>query len=74
MDPLTVVSLVANIIQLVDAATSAATKCHEIHRLGAPKDDIHLTSLAEQLSQCYTTLSSSVQVRSFPKLMSYPRT
>lgn len=68
MDPLTVVSLVANIIQLVDAATSAATKCHEIYRLGAPKDDLHLASVTEQLIQCYTTLTSSLRVRPVPKL------
>lgn len=70
MDPLTIVSLVSNIIQLVDAAISAATKCHEIYKLGAPKDDLHLASVTEQLSQCYTTLNSSLQVRSVLKSLS----
>ena len=68
MDPLTIVSLVSNIIQLVDAATSAATKCYEIYKLGAPKDDLHLASVTEHLSQCYTTLSDSLQVCSASKL------
>ena len=71
MDPLTVVSLVSNIIQLVDAATSAATKCHEIYRLGAPKDDLHLASITEHLSQCYSSLSSSLPVCCVSKLVPY---
>ena len=66
MDPLTVVSLTSNIIQLVDAAISAATKCHEIYSLGAPKDDLQLAFVSEQLTQSFATLDNSLQVRHQP--------
>ena len=61
MDPLTVFSLVANIIQVVDAATIAATSCYQIYKLGASIEDLRLADTSDQLYQCYTTLNSSLQ-------------
>lgn len=63
MEALAVVSLVSNILQLLDVATRSAKKCHQIYKLGSPIDDLHLASLSDELNQCYTTLENSLQVR-----------
>ena len=49
MDPLTVLGLVSNIIQLVDTATNAYTLCHEIHKLGSSIEDSRLSYTNSQL-------------------------
>lgn len=60
MDPLTVLGLMSNIVQLVDAATNAAKTCYEIYELGASIEDLQLAYTCDKLQNCYSTLNNSL--------------
>lgn len=64
MEPLTIIGLVSNVVQLVDAATKAATACHEIYKRGATIEDLELARTTDQLHQSYSSLSKSLQSKS----------
>lgn len=49
MEPIAVLSFVANIVQLVDAAGNAFTICREIYVLGETIDDSRTTFISRQL-------------------------
>ena len=61
MDPLTVLGLVSNIVQLVDAGISAVKVCREIYRCGATSEHLRITETSDQLQQCYSSLSDSLK-------------
>ncbi|KAL8797253.1 MAG: hypothetical protein Q9182_007218 [Xanthomendoza sp. 2 TL-2023] len=60
MEPISVLSLVANIVQLVDAAAKAVSICHEIYALGASIDDSRIKYTTGQLLDSYSTLEVSL--------------
>ena len=60
MEALAALSLVCNILQLVDAAGKAYNVCHEIHTLGASTEDQRVTYTSEQLEEAYTALNNSL--------------
>ena len=60
MDPLSVLGLVANIIQVVDAGANAYRICHEIYTRGASIEDSRMSYTNEQLSQSYAALVRGV--------------
>lgn len=49
MEPIAVLGLVANIVQLVDAAGKAFTICSEIYTLGETIEDSRMTFTSKQL-------------------------
>ncbi|KAL8752288.1 MAG: hypothetical protein Q9184_005780 [Pyrenodesmia sp. 2 TL-2023] len=61
MDPLSVLGLVANIVQLIDAAGNAFTVCHQIHASGRSIDDTRMAFTSEQLREAYGDLSKSLK-------------
>ncbi|KAL8860799.1 MAG: hypothetical protein Q9178_002829 [Gyalolechia marmorata] len=60
MDPLSALGLVANIIQVVDAATDAFQVCHQIYTLGASIEDSRMSFTSKQLHESYTMLEHSL--------------
>lgn len=56
MDPLSALGLVANIIQVVDAATDAFQVCHQIYTLGTSIEDSRMSFTSNQLHESYTAL------------------
>ncbi|KAL8832359.1 MAG: hypothetical protein Q9191_000316 [Dirinaria sp. TL-2023a] len=60
MDPLSAVGLVANVVQLVDAAVKAVTICHQIYTQGAAIEDSRLLYTSEHLQKSYSALSDSL--------------
>ncbi|KAL9624251.1 MAG: hypothetical protein Q9160_001498 [Pyrenula sp. 1 TL-2023] len=60
MDPFTVIGIVSNIVQLVDAATEAVEACHQIWKLGASVEDLQIAYTSDKLSQCYHALDESL--------------
>ena len=61
MNPLSVLGLVSNIIQLVDAAANAYILCSEIHKLGSSIEDSRISYTSGQLQQCYVSLNESLK-------------
>ena len=61
MEALATLSLVCNILQLVDAAGKAYNVCHEIHTLGASIEDQRMSYTCEQLQEAYTALNASLK-------------
>ena len=61
MDPISVLGLVSNIVQLIDAAASAFTVCCEIYKLGASIEDSRMSYTTNQLHQSYSALSDSLK-------------
>lgn len=61
MDPLSVLGLVANIVQLVDAAINAFTLCRQVYTLGASIEDTQMTYTSNQLITCYSSLQYSLK-------------
>ena len=61
MDPLSVLGLVSNIIQLVDAAANTYVLCSEIHKLGSSIEDSQISYTSGQLQQCYVSLNESLK-------------
>ena len=61
MDPLAALSLIANVIQVVDAAKKAATACYQFYKLGAPIEHLQTEYVSGQLHQAYSTLFNSMQ-------------
>ena len=61
MEALAALSLVCNILQLVDAAGKAYNVCHEIHTFGASIEDQRMTYTSEQLQEAYTALNTSLK-------------
>ncbi|KAL8751638.1 MAG: hypothetical protein Q9199_006279 [Rusavskia elegans] len=61
MEPIAVLSLVANIVQLVDAAGKAFTICREIYILGETIEDSRTTFVSRQLLNANSDLSKSVK-------------
>lgn len=66
MEPLTILGLVSNIVQLVDAGAKAAKVCQQIYKHGASIEDLRLADTSEQLHRCYSTLNSSLQSNQTP--------
>jgi hypothetical protein len=66
MDPLTVLGLVSNIVQLVDASSRAATACYQIYKDGASLEDLRIAEIADHLQQCYEQLDSSLKTATPP--------
>ena len=62
MDPLSALGLVANIIQVVDAATDAFQVCHQIYTLGASIEDFRMSFTSKQLHESYTVLVSGCYI------------
>lgn len=56
MEPIAVLGLVANIVQLVDAAGKAYTICHEIYTLGETVEDSRTAFTSKQLLDAYDDL------------------
>ena len=56
IDPLTVLGLVANLVQLVDAAASAVRLWHEVHSLRASRNDTRMTYTSGNGDHCYADL------------------
>lgn len=56
MEGMIALGLVANIVQLVDAAAKAFNVCHEIYSLGASIDDPRMAITSTELSQSYVVL------------------
>lgn len=56
MEPLSVLGLVANIVQLIDAAAKAYTVCCEIHASGSSKEDSRTAFTSEQFREAYDEL------------------
>lgn len=61
MEGLVALGVVANIVQLVDAAAKAFKVCHEVYTLGASLDDSRMIITSTELSQAYTVLVSDFQ-------------
>ena len=61
MDPLSILGLVSNVVQLIDAAADAFTVCHEIYTLGASIEDSRMMYTSNQLYQCYSALNDSLK-------------
>ena len=61
MDPLTVLGLASNVIQLLDAAANAFTICHEIYKMGSSIEDSRMAYTSDQLYRCYFTLNDSLK-------------
>ena len=53
--------LVANIIQLVDAAKTATNACHQFYKYGASLEHIQTKYVSDQLYQSYSSLHDSTQ-------------
>ncbi|KAL8647838.1 MAG: hypothetical protein Q9226_006265 [Calogaya cf. arnoldii] len=66
MEALAVLGLVANIVQLVDAAGNAFTVCREIYTLGRSIEDTSLAFTSEQLHEAYGHLSKSLNNTAIP--------
>ncbi|KAL9108461.1 MAG: hypothetical protein Q9227_006795 [Pyrenula ochraceoflavens] len=66
MEALSVLSLVSNIVQLVDVSTKAAKVCYEIYKHGATSEDLQLAHITDQLQQCYSNLENSLQSSQAP--------
>ena len=60
MDPLTVIGIVANVVQLLDAGSNAINLCHQIYKAGVSADDSQMIATSEQLHKCYSALSNSI--------------
>ncbi|KAI4263815.1 MAG: hypothetical protein L6R42_001051 [Xanthoria sp. 1 TBL-2021] len=58
MEPIAVLSLVANIVQLVDAAGKAFTICREIYTMGRTIEDSRMASTSEHLLHAYDHLTA----------------
>lgn len=58
MEPISVLSLVASVIQVVDAAAKAYNICHEIYTRGATIEDSRMTYTSGQLLDSYSVLVS----------------
>ncbi|KAL8671384.1 MAG: hypothetical protein Q9168_004116 [Polycauliona sp. 1 TL-2023] len=56
MEALAVLGIVANIVQLVDAAGKAFSVCHEIYALGSTIEDIRMSLTSKQLLDAYDEL------------------
>ena len=61
MEPLTILALVSNVVQLVDAAANAYKVCHEIHQLGSAIEDSRMSYTTQQLRNTYSALVGSLQ-------------
>ena len=61
MEPLTTVGLVANIVQLINAAANAYKVCHEIYELGSSFEDSQMSYTTSQLHRTYSSLDRSLQ-------------
>ena len=59
MEPLAVLGLVANIVQLVDAGGKAFTICREIYTLGATVEDARMASTSKHLLDAYDEMVRS---------------
>ena len=59
MEPLAVLGLVANIVQLVDAGAKAFTICREIYTLGATVEDARMASTSKHLLDAYDEMVRS---------------
>ena len=68
MDPLTILGLVSNIVQLADAAKNAVVICHQIYKQGAAIEDSQMSYTNDQLLQCYTVLYDSLRANKTPNL------
>ncbi|KAL8846223.1 MAG: hypothetical protein Q9221_008677 [Calogaya cf. arnoldii] len=66
MEALAVLGLVANIVQLLDAAGNAFTVCCEIYTLGRSIEDTSLAFTSEQLHEAYGHLSKSLNNTAIP--------
>lgn len=64
MEPLTVIGVVSNIVQLVDATTRAAEACHQIWKLGASVEDLQIAYTSDKLGQCCNVLDESLAASS----------
>ncbi|KAL8925723.1 MAG: hypothetical protein Q9172_002114 [Xanthocarpia lactea] len=60
MDPLSALGLVANIIQVINAATDAFQVCHQIYTLGTSIEDSRMSFTSKQLHESYTVLEDSL--------------
>ena len=60
MDPLTILGLVPDIVQLVDAAANAYGVCREICQHGATIEDARMSYTVTQLQDSYSVLKSSL--------------
>ena len=60
MDGLSVLGLVANVVQLVDAATSAFGICREIYTHGTAIEDSRLADTTNRLHERYDALEQSL--------------
>ncbi|KAL8922530.1 MAG: hypothetical protein Q9172_003537 [Xanthocarpia lactea] len=58
MEALAVLGLVANIVQLVDAAGNAYTVCREIYTLGSSVEDTRMAFTSKQLLDAYADLTA----------------
>ncbi len=56
MDPISVLGLVANLVQLVDAAGNAFIICREIYSLGSSIQDTRMAFTSKQLHEAYAEL------------------
>jgi len=64
MASLSILGLVANIVQLVDVATRAYKVCHDIYHLGASIEDSQMSYTSDQLRESHSTLLNSLQSNS----------
>ena len=71
MDPITAFSLACGVIQVVDFSTKVVVKCREITKDGASSENKEIESMAKNLTDLFTDLSSASAVvnhRPMPQL------
>ena len=62
MEGLAALSLTANVIQVVGAASNAYNVCHEIYSRGASIKDARMATTSKELLQAYSVLVSDFQI------------
>ena len=61
MDPITVLSLVCGVIQIVDTSMEVAKKCRELYKDGASSEDREIENMAKHLTDLYGDLDPRAQ-------------